>query len=73
MMKVKQVFFNIFLALVAIVMSANIASGAIDQSKIVGLWLFDESEGNFSSSQFNRQCKTINTLDLFTEKVTKQS
>jgi len=30
-------------------------------------------EYSLSSSQFNRQCKTINTLDLFTEKVTKQS
>jgi len=48
MMKVKQVFFNIFLALVAIVVSANIASGAIDQRNIVGLWLFDESEGNLA-------------------------
>lgn len=45
-MKANYSFFNLILILVFI--TTNIAFGAIDQNKIAGLWLFDESSGDIA-------------------------
>ena len=48
MMILKHKLFSHILIPVVIIVSSNIASGAIDQAKIVGLWLFDESGGDIT-------------------------
>ena len=60
-------FLGLVLVMVMVMCFSSLAFGATFRLA------FLEAEDKVSSSQFNRQCKTINTLDLFTEKVTKQS
>ena len=47
-MKANYSFFNLILILVFVFIATNIAFGAIDQNKIAGLWLFDESSGDIA-------------------------
>lgn len=47
-MKINYIFSSFILILVFIFITANITLGAIDHTKIVGLWLFDESSGEIA-------------------------